>query len=131
MKSYVMISTALQGRARIYLADTTDIVETSRLTHDLWPSSCTAFGRSLSITSVMASMLKNDDEAITTIINGNGPIGTIMCVATGDGRTGRAPVDVWIKKVIDEQYGGVNPFEIYGDYAGIVQQFLFYYRRNE
>lgn len=49
----------------------------------------------------------------------------------GYGRTGRAPVDVWIKKVIDEQYGGVNPFEIYGDYAGIVQQFLFYYRRNE
>lgn len=86
MKSYVMISTALQGRVRIYLADTTDIVETSRLTHNLWPSSCTAFGRSLSITAVMASMLKNDDEAITTIINGNGPIGTIMCVATGDGR---------------------------------------------
>ena len=85
MKSYVIISTALQSHVRIYLADTTDIVEQSRLAHDLWPSSCTALGRSLSITSVMASMLKNEDEAITTIINGNGPIGTIMCVATGNG----------------------------------------------
>lgn len=85
MKSYIIISTALQSHVRIYLADTTDIVEQARLTHDLWPSSCVALGRSLSITSVMASMLKNENEAITTIINGNGPIGTIMCVASGSG----------------------------------------------
>lgn len=86
MNSFIVIATALNSHVRVYLADTTDIVEQARLTHDLWPSSCTALGRSLSITSVMASQLKNEDEAITTIINGNGPIGTIMCVATGDGK---------------------------------------------
>ena len=86
MKSNIIIATALQSHVRVYLADTTDMVEKARLTHDLWPSSCTALGRSLSITSVMASMLKGEDEAITTIINGNGPIGTIMCIATGNGK---------------------------------------------
>lgn len=85
MKSYVLISTALQSHVRIYVADTTSVVEEARKIHDLWPSSCVAFGRSLSITSIMASMLKNEGEAITTIINGNGPIGTIMCTANSKG----------------------------------------------
>lgn len=86
MKAYILVSTALHEHVRIYLANTTDVVEKARLTHNLWPSSCTALGRALSITSVMGSMLKDEEEAITTIINGNGPIGTIMCVATGNGK---------------------------------------------
>ena len=48
----------------------------------------------------------------------------------GYGRTGMAPVDTWIKKVIDEQYGGVNPFDRYGENAGIMQQYMFYYART-
>lgn len=44
-------------------------------------------------------------------------------------RTGRAPVDVWIQRVIDEEYNGLNPFDNYGDYAGIMQQYVFFYRR--
>ncbi len=42
-------------------------------------------------------------------------------------RTGRAPVDTWIARVIAEQYGGVNPFPQYGSVAGIMQQYMFYY----
>ena len=41
-------------------------------------------------------------------------------------RTGRAPVDTWIARVINEQYGGVDPFPRYGDVAGIMQQYMFY-----
>ena len=37
----------------------------------------------------------------------------------------RAPVDVWIRRVIDQVYGGVSPFAGYGAYAGIYQQYLF------
>lgn len=85
MKSKVIIATALNAHARIYLADTTEAIERARILLDLWPSSCAALGRSLSITAVMSSMLKNEEECITTIINGKGPIGTIMCIAKGDG----------------------------------------------
>ena len=42
-------------------------------------------------------------------------------------RTGRAPVDVWIKRMIDEHYAGINPFPKYGNDGGIMQQFIFYY----
>ena len=43
------------------------------------------------------------------------------------GRCELAPVDTWIRKVIDSEYGGVNPFPGYGDVAGIMQQYIFYY----
>ncbi len=46
-------------------------------------------------------------------------------------RLSRAPVDVWIHRVIDEEYGGVSPFEGYGAYAGVYQQYMFVLRRNE
>ena len=41
-------------------------------------------------------------------------------------RTGRAPVDTWIARVINEQYAGINPFPKYGNEAGIMQQYMFY-----
>ena len=44
----------------------------------------------------------------------------------GYGRTGRAPVDVWIQRAIDEHFGGQDIFPLFGDAAGIVQQYVFY-----
>ena len=41
-------------------------------------------------------------------------------------RTGRAPVDTWIARIINEEYGGVNPFPRYGNAAGIMQQYMFF-----
>lgn len=41
-----------------------------------------------------------------------------------------APVDTWIAKVIDHYYGGVNPFPSYGEVAGIMQQYIFYYAQT-
>ena len=36
-------------------------------------------------------------------------------------------MDTWIHKIMDREYGGRNPFPDYGEYAGILQQFAFYY----
>ena len=46
-------------------------------------------------------------------------------------RTSLAPVDTWIQKVIDTEYGGINPFESYGQYAGVMQQYMFYAAQHE
>lgn len=43
-------------------------------------------------------------------------------------RMATAPVDVWVQRVIDEDYGGQSPFPGYGEYAGVFQQYLFYGR---
>lgn len=41
-------------------------------------------------------------------------------------RLGLAPIDTWINKVIDTNYNGKNPFLQYGEYAGVMQQYMFY-----
>jgi len=48
----------------------------------------------------------------------------------GYGRVGRVPVDVWIERLIREEFGGCDPFPQFGPEAGIVQQYLFFYKRS-
>jgi len=53
------------------------------------------------------------------------------CVALfGFHKLRSAPVDVWIARVLDQVYEGRFSWESYGDHAGIVQQYMFYYIRN-
>ena len=40
------------------------------------------------------------------------------------------PIDVWMKKIIDEEYGGVMPAWMTDRYAGVYQQYTFFYKRN-
>ena len=45
-------------------------------------------------------------------------------------RLGRFPRDVWINRVIENEYGGRFPLARYPDTAGALQQYIFYYARN-
>ena len=41
------------------------------------------------------------------------------------------PIDVWIKRILEEQYPNGYPFEEYSPYNGVYQQYMFeYYRRG-
>ena len=71
----------------------------------------------------------DDDELINQLktIKGVGDK-VANCVALFSyGRKGLAPVDVWIQRLIDNEYNGTNPFVKYGDIAGVMQQYAFYY----
>lgn len=48
----------------------------------------------------------------------------------GYSRSSRAPVDVWIARAIQEECQGRNPFPDYGEDAGIIQQYIFYYQKH-
>ena len=39
------------------------------------------------------------------------------------------PIDVWIKRIIDKHYSSKFPIEKYAPFAGIVQQYMFFYER--
>lgn len=39
------------------------------------------------------------------------------------------PVDVWVKRILDKYYEGKVGAEYFGKYAGLAQQYLFYYER--
>ena len=45
--------------------------------------------------------------------------------------TDAVPVDVWMKRIIDNEYSGNYPYERYSPYNGIYQQYMFaYYRKH-
>lgn len=53
------------------------------------------------------------------------------CVALfAYGRTACVPVDVWIGRAVGEHFGGKSPFAMFGQYAGIVQQYVFFRERQ-
>lgn len=44
-------------------------------------------------------------------------------------KTEAFPIDVWIRRIIDTQYGGQFDYAQFGAFAGIVQQYMFFYQR--
>lgn len=40
------------------------------------------------------------------------------------------PIDTWIKKICDKYYNGSFPVEKYKGYAGVIQQYIFFYGRT-
>ena len=86
MENNVIIATALHEHARIYLFNSKEVVEKARQLHDLYPTSCAALGRTLSVTALMGIMQKEEGEVVTVTINGGGPIGTILCVGDSAGK---------------------------------------------
>ena len=53
------------------------------------------------------------------------------CVALfGYHRLTGFPLDVWMRRVAEREYGGAFPVERYAGFAGVLQQYLFYYARS-
>lgn len=62
-------------------------------------------------------------------IKGVGPKVSACTLLFGFGRTDAFPIDVWIKRVLEKYFpGGFDP-AVFGNAAGIAQQYLFYYER--
>lgn len=72
---------AYDGRISIVCGKTTELVEKARKTHDLSPLATAAFGRLLTMTTIMAQEMKNSSDVITVQIKGNGKIGTMLATA--------------------------------------------------
>ena len=86
MKKNVLIGTARNGHVRASILNAKEMVEEARKLHDLWPTSCAALGRTLAVTALMALRQKDEGEVVTVTINGNGPIGTVLCVGQSNGQ---------------------------------------------
>lgn len=65
----------------VICADTTNLVEKARKTHDLSPLATAAFGRMLTITVIMATEMKNSRDKLTVQIKGSGPIEMMVATA--------------------------------------------------
>ncbi len=81
----------------------------------------------------LSALASYDDDALFTEllkIHGVGKkVANCVCLF-GYGRSSSVPVDVWIARAIDEECQGHDPFAAFGNAAGIIQQYVFYYERN-
>lgn len=85
MKNKIVIAQALNNEVRVRALNSTELVETARQKHQLMATSAAALGRTLSVTAIMGSDLKDPDAKVTSIFNGGGPIGTVLAQADGAG----------------------------------------------
>lgn len=81
MQDKIIKLLAYDGKISIICANTTNLVEEARKIHDLSPVATAAFGRLLTITSIMAINMKNQKDKLTIQLKGNGPIGTMLVTA--------------------------------------------------
>ena len=81
MKDKIIKALAHNGKISITCANTTNLVEEARKIHDLSPVATAAFGRLLTIASIMGNEMKNQNDKLTIQIKGNGPIGTMLVTA--------------------------------------------------
>lgn len=84
-----------------------------------------------------AALAADADEALSTAeaaaslerIKGVGPKVAACSLLFGFGRLDAFPVDVWIRRVIARYFGEDFDTASLGPYAGVAQQYLFYYER--
>ncbi len=69
---------AYDGGVRLVCASTNELVTTALKIHGLSPTATGALGRFLTAGALMGSMLKNDDDRLTLIMKGDGPLGNMV-----------------------------------------------------
>ncbi len=63
-------------------------------------------------------------------IRGVGPKVAACTLLYGYGRLELFPVDVWIRRALDEYFGADFDPSVFGSYAGIAQQYIYYRKRG-
>lgn len=77
--------TALDGLVRAFAIDSTQTVAEFRRRHATDPAVTAAIGRLATGTLLFGAMLKEEDQLVTVRVQGNGPAGTLLATANGNG----------------------------------------------
>ncbi|MBN2898108.1 MAG: Hsp33 family molecular chaperone HslO [Clostridia bacterium] len=85
MGSKIISGITSDKSVRIYVVDSTEMVEQARMIHKATPLSTAALGRVISATSIMGRMLKSEKESLTIQVKGNGEIRSIIGVGNAEG----------------------------------------------
>ncbi len=83
----------------------------------------------LFLENVSVSKSYEDAEKLLSTVKGVGPKVAACTLLFGFGRYDAFPVDVWIKRVLEKHYSKDFDYRVFGKYAGLAQQYLFYFER--
>ena len=85
MEDYIIRATAANDHIRAFAITSAGIVEQARSRHNTSPVVTAALGRVLSAGAMMGVMSKGDDDVLTILVNGDGPVGRITVTANSKG----------------------------------------------
>jgi len=85
MNNHILRATAKNGEIRAFVIESTDMVETARKIHGTSPVATAALGRALTGASMMGSMMKGDDDIMTMLFRGDGPINGVTVTSDSKG----------------------------------------------
>lgn len=85
MSDYIVRATAADAQIRAFACTTRKLVEKARKAHDTSPVVTAALGRLLSAAAMMGSMLKGEEDILTILIKGDGPVSGITVTADSKG----------------------------------------------
>ena len=85
MGDYLLRAIDETGSIRVFVANTTKMVEDARQIHNTTPVATAALGRTLTAASIMGTMLKGEKDTISIQFKGDGPIRTVLAVANSNG----------------------------------------------
>ncbi|GHP13163.1 33 kDa chaperonin [Lentilactobacillus fungorum] len=85
MKDYLVKATTDDGMFRAYAVNAAELVATAQRDHRTWAGSSVALGRTLIATTMLATSMEKNDEAITVKIDGKGPGGLIVADSDAQG----------------------------------------------
>ena len=71
----------VDGSARLFFEISTDIVQRAQAIHNTSKTVTAVIGRALTAASLMGCMLKDKNDSLTLQFNGDGPVGTVLCVS--------------------------------------------------
>ena len=83
--SRIIKAVTANGEARVYLAETKEVVDEVMKRHNMSPVAGVAMGRLITAGAMMGSMMKGEKDLLTLQIQCSGPIGGLTVTAKSDG----------------------------------------------
>jgi len=81
MNDYLVRGMTMDGFVKVVAIRSTEMVRRGAEIQKTTPNATAAFGRALTVASMMGNMQKVENGSMTLQIRGDGPIGTIVCVS--------------------------------------------------
>lgn len=110
MKDYIIRATAAGETVRAFAIRSTELTAKAREIHRTFPVVTAALGRLLSAGAMMGSMMKGENDKLTLMMKGDGPIAQLTVTADGHGHVKGFPanpsVDIPLKRAGKLDVGG-------------------------